>query len=306
LKTSAPRRLALVAAAAGALAPLVRHRLRLPRPVTSVLVWQAPLALSLAIPRTRGRDAAVYALQMWAYVAHYELPNDTPDELAERVHVGYPIRVDRAIGMGEIPTIRLQRALGRGGRGGVRLHDTVLSVVHWSWFFFPHGTVAYILLRHRRHFEGSAVQIAAVFDLGAAVYWLVPTAPPWWAARERHIPPVRRIMTEAGELFWGRAWGRLYDSLSGNQLAAMPSLHFGTSVMAAHVLSDVGRVPGALGWTYAVTLGFALVYLGEHYVVDLAAGFALAEGVRAAAPPLTPAFRAIKRSIQALEPGGGR
>jgi hypothetical protein len=303
LKVPAPRRLALAAAAAGALAPLVRRRLRLPRPVTSVLVWQAPLALSMAIPRSRGRDAAIYALQMWAYLTHYELPNDTPDELANRVHVGYPISVDRAIGGGEIPTIRLQRALGRPGE--VRLHDTVLSVVHWSWFFFPHGVVAYVLLRHRDHFERSSVQIAAVFDLGAAVYWLVPTAPPWWAASQGRLPHVRRIMTEAGELFWGRAWRRLYDSLSGNQLAAMPSLHFGSSVMAAHVLSDVGRVPGALGWTYALTLGFALVYLGEHYVVDLAAGLALAEGVRAAGPPLSPTFRALKRAIQSLEPGGG-
>jgi membrane-associated phospholipid phosphatase len=303
---SGARRLALAAAAVGALAPLVRRRLRLPRPVTSVLVWQAPLAISLAVPRTRARDVVVYALQMWAYLAHYELPNDTPDELAARVRVGYPIRVDRVIGCGEIPTVRLQRALGGRAGEGVRLHDTALAVVHWSWFFFPHGSVAYILFRHRDHFERSAVQMAAVFDLGAAVYWLVPTAPPWWAAQKGRLPHVRRIMTEAGELFWGRAWPPLYDSLSGNQLAAMPSLHFGTSVMAAHVLSDVGRVPGALGWTYAMTLGFALVYLGEHYVVDLVAGLALAESVRLAGPPLTPSFRGIKRAIQALEPGGGR
>jgi membrane-associated phospholipid phosphatase len=290
-KTSVSRRLALVAAVGGALAPLVRHRLRLPKPVTSALVWQAPLALSLAVPRSRSRDAAVYALQMWAYLTHYELPNDEPEELSKRVRVGYPISVDRVIGCGEIPTIRLQTALGRPGE--VRLHDTVLSLVHWSWFFFPHGAIAYILVRHREQFERSAVQMAAVFDLGAGVYQLLPTAPPWWAARDGRLPPVRRIMTEAGEQFWGRAWEPLYDSLSGNQLAAMPSLHFGTSVMAAHVLSDVGRVPGALGWTYALTLGFSLVYLGEHYVVDLLAGLALAEGVRRAAPPLTPAFGRI-------------
>ena len=54
--------------------------------------------------------------------------------------------------------------------------------------------------------------------------------------------------------------------------------------MAAHVLSDAGPVQGALGWAYAVTLGFALVYLGEHYVVDLVAGLALAEGVRSRRP----------------------
>jgi membrane-associated phospholipid phosphatase len=72
--------------------------------------------------------------------------------------------------------------------------------------------------------------------------------------------------------------------------------------MAAHVLSDVGRAPGALGWAYATSLGFALVYLGEHYVIDLAAGLALAEGVRrlepAARRPLAVALRGLRR----LEP----
>ena len=71
----------------------------------------------------------------------------------------------------------------------------------------------------------------------------------------------------------------------------MPSLHFATSVMAAHVLSDVGPLEGAVGWAYAGTLGFALVYLGEHYLVDLLAGLALAEGVRRAVPRATPSRR---------------
>src|SRR5207302_309800 len=102
--------------------------------------------------------------------------------------------------------------------------------------------------------------------------------------------------------FWGRHWKRLYDSLSGNQLAAMPSLHFATSVMAAHVLSDVGRAPGIVGWAYAGALGFALVYLGEHYVADLAAGLALAEGVRFAAPAGAPAARALARFVRSRAP----
>ena len=80
------------------------------------------------------------------------------------------------------------------------------------------------------------------------------------------------MMVEYGEQFWKQGWAPLYGVLGGNPLAAMPSLHFATSVTAAHVLSDTGRVAGALGWTYAATLGLALVYLGEHYVVDLLAG----------------------------------
>jgi hypothetical protein len=81
----------------------------------------------------------------------------------------------------------------------------------------------------------------------------------------------------------------------------MPSLHFATSVMAAHVLSDAGPVQGALGWSYALTLGFALVYLGEHYVIDLLAGLALAEGVRHQGHRAAPALRAVSHTLQQLE-----
>jgi membrane-associated phospholipid phosphatase len=301
LRKNPIRRLALVAAAVGAAAPLVRRRLDLPKPVTSVLAWQAPVALAWALPRTRGRDAAIYALQMWAYVAHYEMPNDDPDALQARLRVDYPIRVDRLIGRGDLPTIRLQRALGREGE--IRPHDTFLSAVHWAWFFFPHGTMVFVLLRHPAQFERSAAQIAAVFDLGLLGYWLVPTAPPWYAGRVGKMPPTRRIMTEAGEKAWGKLWEPLYDSLAGNPFAAMPSLHFATSVMAAHLLGDTGRTAGTLGWAYAGTLGFALVYLGEHYVADLLAGLALAEGVRRAVPAAAPVVGRLQRAIQRLEPG---
>ena len=84
----------------------------------------------------------------------------------------------------------------------------------------------------------------------------------------------------------GGFWSPLYGFLGGNPLAAMPSLHFATSVMAARMLAETGRAAGAAGWTYAGVLGFALVYLGEHYVVDLAAGAALAESVRRLGPAL--------------------
>jgi hypothetical protein len=282
-------------------APLVRHRLKLKPAVVSALTWQAPMALALARPRSATRDAGIYALQMWAYIAHYEMPNDDAELLLKRLRVDYPIRADARLFGGTAPTVRLQRALGRPGL--VRRHDLALAWVHWSWFIVPHGTMAYILLRHRWHFPRSACMMAAVFDLGLVAYWTVPTAPPWWAGQNGNMAPVRRIMVEVGEHFWGRAWRPLYDFLGGNPFAAMPSLHFATSVTAAHVLGDVGHVASLVGWTYTVALGFALVYLGEHYVVDLAAGLALAEGVRVAAPVAEPAVARVVRAVQQLEPG---
>ena len=146
----------------------------------------------------------------------------------------------------------------------------------------------------------------ATFDLGLVGYWALPTAPPWYAAQrglmeDGKTPELRRMMVEYGEEFWKSGWAPLYGALGGNPLAAMPSLHFATSVMAARLLSETGRVPGAIGWSYAMTLGLALVYLGEHYVADLAAGLALTEVVRRAEPRAAVLAGAFSRAVQALE-----
>ena len=240
---------------------------------------------------------------MWAYFAHFDMPDDDPEAFLKRVRVDYPIAIDRALGLGTAPTIRLQRALSREGHVGPLEYG--LSAVHWSWFLIPHGTCAYILLRHRRYFERSAVLMAACFDVGCIVYWVLPTAPPWYAAAQGKLPPVRRIMAEAGERFWGRLWEPLYHSLQGNPFAAMPSLHFGTSAMAARLLSQIGPGHGAVGWTYALTLGFGLVYLGEHYVVDLLAGLALSEALWRVAPRLGPLARTVGVVHPAARAAGG-
>jgi len=284
--------------AIGVATPLLRRRLRLPAPAVTVLSYQAPAALAIAAPRTRLRDAGIYALQMWAYFAHFDMPDDDPVAFAERVRVDYPIRLDRVIGAGEEPTLRLQHALGRPGQ--VRPHDLFLSAVHWSWFFVPHGSLGYLLLRHPELYPRSATLMATCFDLGCVVYWVLPTAPPWWAGENGNTAPVRRIMAETGERVWGRLWRPLYSSLEGNPFAAMPSLHFGTSVMAARLLQRVGPRHGAAAWAYALTLGFGLVYLGEHYVVDLVAGFALAEGIVRLAPMAEPLALAVSDGFARL------
>jgi hypothetical protein len=112
---------------------------------------------------------------------------------------------------------------------------------------------------------------------------------------------VRRIMVGIGEETWGSAWPVLYGTLGSNPWAAMPSLHFAASTMAAISLSETGRTAGALGWGYALTLGFALVYLGEHYVTDLAAGGALVAAVRRGEPLAEPLVLKVNSRLQRLE-----
>jgi len=254
------------------------------------------LAAGIAAPlvrRSPGRDVATCVLQMWAYVATYEMPNDDPERLLARVRIDYPVKADTVLGLGTPPTLRLQR---HSDPRSFSLLEKVLVWAHWVWFLVPHGTVAYILLRHRDRFPSAAARLYATFDLGVTFYWTIPTAPPWYAAQQGRLGAgsEREDLVQDG-------WQPLYSFLAGNPLAAMPSLHFATAVMAARLLAETGPGAGAIGWTYAMTLGLALVYLGEHYLADLLAGFALTEVVRRGAPRAAPLARLVSRSVQALE-----
>ena len=264
----------------------------------------APAALCVAVPRSRARDVGVGVLNMWAYLAAYEMPNDDPERLAQRARVDYPIAVDRVLGLGTPPTLRLQRTFSTPGE--INRFERMLVWCHWVWFAVPHASVAYVMWRTPERFPASAARMYAVFNLGAVFYWAIPTAPPWWAAAHGRLEDgrplqVRRMMIEYGQQFWGGRWEGLYDVLGGNPLAAMPSLHFATSLMGAHLLSEVGPVAGAVGFSYAALLGLALVYLGEHYAVDLIAGAVLAEGIRYGLPQLMPLYRRLSAALQALE-----
>jgi len=299
LRTAVRAGAAGVVAAAVAI-PLLRKRLRLPTAVTVSACAAGPLAIAVLYPRTRKRDVALYAMQMWAFIMVHELPYDDPERCERRLRSRYPIVLDRMIGLGRLPNVRLQKGIARLRRAGTV--NRVLTWTHWVWFFEPYLALAWILWRHPERFPRAARQMAAVFDFGCVGYFVIPTAPPWWASEQGLTgEPVERIMIGVGEETWGAAWPKMYEALGGNPWAAMPSLHFATSAMAAIQLSEAGAVEGTVGWAYSLTLGFALVYLGEHYVTDLAAGAGLVAAVRRGEPLAEPAVHAVTGGLRRLE-----
>jgi membrane-associated phospholipid phosphatase len=312
---AAVRLVAGAAVVASVAVPIARRRRRIPASLTTASLVAGPLGLAVLWPRSRARDIALFTHQMWGFTMAHELPYDDPEALLRRLRIRYPIQLDRLIGAGELPNARLQRAFSREGR--VTLLDRTLSVIHWAWFMEPHAALLFVQTRHPDRFARAARQLAATYDFGCAIYFAVPTAPPWWSSENGYIgpevervaaevaeadaPQIRRIMVDAGEQLWRRAWDPLYEAFNSNPWAAMPSLHFATSLMAAIQLAEIGPVPGALGWGYAGTLAFALVYLGEHYVTDLLAGGALVLAVRRGEPLAEPVIEAVNRVLRRLE-----
>ena len=231
-------RAAAAAALVGAVAlPMIRRRLRARgvRP-EAILAGTAlaPVAAAVLWPRVRSRAAIVCALQMYAYVYAYKLPNDDEEALAARVHFDYPIRADRLLGLGELPSVRLQRAFHPDGH--FRASEKVLVWAHWVWFATPHASLAYLYFHDRPRFARAAVLTYAVFDTGVIAYWLAPTAPPWYAAQQGRLGG-RDIRAPAdGRVRRGLLAGKLGGALLG--LRREPAR--GDAVAALRDLDDGG------------------------------------------------------------------
>ena len=279
-----------------------RRRLGVPPMVTLPLISIVPLAVAAATPRGKGRYLAVGATYMWAFKLSWELPYDRPDRLERHLQVRYPIRFDSLIGAGEPPTLRLQRALRDSPR--VTALDRVVTVVYGSWFV-PHLVMGWLLVNHQEFVPRAAGRLAAAYHLTTPFYWLVPTAPPWWASENRgemdgEVERVRRHVLRA---LRGKPRVEREDpAAGGNPWGSMPSDHVASAAITAMGLAEVGPVYGAIGWSYVVLASFAVVYLGEHYVIDVIAGLAVAEAVRRGEPVVNPLVRRVARGMERLVP----
>ena len=171
--------------------------------------------------------------------------------------------------LGASPSGSLQQALDL--QGGMQPHDWAAVAVHLSFFIVPHGIAAVVLLRNRRLFGRYARATLVLLATGAVAFAMVPTAPPWLAGGST-VRLVNEPLAGAGIVAGGQGTGDL--GFEPNALAAMPSIHLGaTALIAALAFSTRRFRTSAL--VYVAAMGLALVYLGEHHVLDVVAGAAL-------------------------------
>ncbi len=287
-----------------------RRRLRLPRPPMVPVVSTVPLAVAAALPRGKYQYAATWAAYVWLFKAAWEIPYDKPEKLEPRLHIDYPIRVDSRLGAGAPPGVRLQRAL----RDPPRLSalDVGLTGLHYLLWAAPHAALGWILVCDEQRFPRAAGRLAAVYHLTTLGYWYLPTAPPWWASEQegRMGGELQHVTRDVALAIKHRLPGaeppsgrerREDDRKEGNPWGTMPSDALPSAAITARSLGEISRVAGALGWTLTAVYGFVLVYLGEHYVIDLIAGLALVEAIWRVEPFALPFVRLGTGALRTLE-----
>jgi membrane-associated phospholipid phosphatase len=149
-----------------------------------------------------------------------------------------------------------------------------------SHYYFPVMLGLYVWWRHRDDgFFDLIYGYLAALMLATVVFVLAPTAPPWLASERGLLPPLHDVV-KSGLL--DLHLNTLADHKGDPHLyltrAAFPSVHAAWPTVSL-IVAARRRLPR---WVQAVVLvqlvsvWFAIVYGGEHYVSDVIAGAAVA------------------------------
>lgn len=171
---------------------------------------------------------------------------------------------------GRLPEVWLQQALDRGAAG----HLLSVAAATVDLLHFPAViTAAFLVWLHSRDaFRTYSIALFATAIIAFVVFLAAPTAPPWYAMEHGWIGGLRHVMTQVMPVHWSG----YYRSLDPNPVAADPSLHSALPFLGFLALR---RLRSRLAWpvlAWTVAVWFSVVYLGEHYVLDVIAGVALA------------------------------
>ena len=194
--------------------------------------------------------------------------------VAGSVHAVGPIMLERALLGGAVAATWLQAHVGSGI--WAHLLNAAMTSEYLAHFAAPLVMGLWLWRRHRMAFGRFVTAYTVLMGAGFLIYLLYPEMPPWLAAREGRLGPVHRIVVDSLDHLGG--FGHLYGGADPEPNAAMPSLHVAVPMLVAATAASISRRPlRAVGWwsLYPLTISFAVVYLGEHYVADAVAGLAL-------------------------------
>jgi PAP2 superfamily len=212
----------------------------------------------------------------------YELMRGYADNFGAQVHAGDVLAAERFLFLGHVPTEVLQSALHpASGFDPFAMASVVFYFLH---FPLPIAAGFFLWLRRRPAYYDYVAALIVLSMAGFVTYLLLPVAPPWWAHEHGLLDGVLKLRDQgfaelssaAGFSQANYVYSYTFYDINPNEVAAFPSLHAGYPFLA---FLFARRAFGRAGWLvlgYAACVWFAVVYLGEHYAIDVIAGIAYA------------------------------
>lgn len=177
---------------------------------------------------------------------------------------------------GSLPSARLQDHLFDPAR--VQLHDIALALVHASFFVVPYGIAVIAWWWRRALFLRYLRATAICFAFSLVAFILLPTAPPWMSDADDVTRITHHILNRSagGSASAGSAGPTEAFWFEPNDVAALPSVHVAIAVLVFLTVSSFARWGRPIGALYALAMSVTVVYLGEHFALDVITGWIVA------------------------------
>ena len=243
----------------------------------AVLLWMLGAFLVASIGRSKNDMLQMVRdwLVLVAIYMAYDYSRGTADQWGIGVNYTLLRDIDRVIFFGNDPGVWLQQHLLKSDP---RWYDVGGAIVYMLHFVLPVVPLAALRVRQRVEWLRYVRRFSLTLGIAVFVFIVFPAAPPWMSSEKGYFPPIQRI---TGRGWWELNLKTVSKTLDRgaavlNAVAAMPSLHAGLSLLAALWFTrNATRWLRVLALLYPVAMTVALVYFGEHYVIDCILGFAV-------------------------------
>ena len=232
-----------------------------------IAVFLAIAAVLVGRGKAFARDWAPFVLVFLAW----ESMRGVANAFGQSVQGETFVALSRSLFFGHVPAADLQAWLYVPGH--ITALDIGLTVVYASHFFFPIALAFWYWLKDRPTFYRFTITLMLVSYGAFLTFLIMPVAPPRFAANfgaDLHVVDITAQV--AAQVRFGFDW--LYVHAVGNPYAAFPSMHAAYPLLVFLFLRERRRLAAWLWAPFMLTVWFAVVYLGHHYVIDVVGGIA--------------------------------
>ena len=233
-------------------------------------------------PRTWRRTVVHDWLPLLVGLSAYDLLRGFAKGSAGRAHITPQLRLEERLFGGTAPTEWLQAKLYDCVPAW---YDYAIVPVYMSHFVVPLAVAAGLWATSYDRFRTWVMTLMTLTVMTLVTYALLPAAPPWLASETAapgggtYLPFIERVTSHTVAV---SGIPTIHNAVQrgeayANPVAALPSFHSAVPMLVLLTFWPVlGRVGRTLLAAYPLVMTFALVYGGEHYVVDVLMGWAYA------------------------------
>jgi membrane-associated phospholipid phosphatase len=190
--------------------------------------------------------------------------------LTKSAHVLPMIVADNMI-FGFIPTIKFQTMFFNTNH--LQWYDYASVVLYTSHFIVPMFIAFVFWLHDRKHFKKYTTTFLVLSYLAFLTFVIFPAVPPWMASNQGYLPPLSKIMDQVyGSFAHPISVPSIYQFFGVDLVAAFPSLHAAYPWLIFLFIREKSKMWSYVSLLYVFGVWFAVIYLGEHYFVDVVAG----------------------------------